>query len=332
MKIEELEEWFVVVNPHAGSGKTISTWKRAELMLKKAGIPYTCSLTDCKYHAVELACNACESGYRKFVAVGGDGTVHEVLGGIMQYVTDSLNPDIRLEDFRLAVIPIGSGNDWIKTHGVRNDVAFVVDLMAKQSFARQDVVKVSIIDPTVRGKVKISEFSYMVNVGGVGLDARVCRHVNRIKERGKGHKFVYIRALIMEWLHYRIPSFEVLCDGRTVVKGGCYSIAFGVGRYSGGGLMQTADAVADDGLVDLTVIKPMSVWKVLARARFLFNGRIASVPEVVTCKGKKIVVRPCNNMVNELVEVDGEILGQAPVKLEVYPQQINVLSALSSAE
>ncbi len=323
------EDWFIIVNPHAGSGKTLHVWKKAELLLQQRGIPFTASFTDCRYHAVELAAAACAKGYRRLMAVGGDGTLHEVLGGIMKFVTAPENVACSLDEFTLGVIPIGSGNDWIRTHRIRNEVSHVVDLMAEGRTVRQDVVKVSILDPTSPRKEVVSRSCYMVNVGGVGLDARICRHVNRVKERGKGGPLVYVKAFFTELARYRTPAFEVFCDGKRVVNGACFSLAFGLGKYSGGGFRQTPEAVTDDGLLDVTCYEPVRKPTVILGGLILLTGRILGFRKKVHAfRARKVVVRPLGNKVNEPVEVDGEILGQAPVMLEIYPQQIRVVSAL----
>ena len=306
-------------------------WKKAKQLLEADKLPYRCALTDCRYHAVELAAQAAAAGYRRFIAVGGDGTVHEVLGGIMKYVTAPGQEKIRLDEFTLGVIPIGSGNDWIRTHRIRNEVSQVIRLMAENRTVCQDVAKVSILDPTVKGKKFTSRFSWMVNVGGVGLDARICRHVNRVKEKGKGNPLVYVQAFFSELFHYKTPLFEVVCDGRRLVKGPCFSLSFGIGRYSGGGFRQTPDAIVDDGLFDVTAYAPLRKFFVVPGAITLLTGTVTRHKKKVHfTRARKVLVRPLVNTVNEPVEVDGEILGQAPVLLEIYPQQIHVLSRLES--
>ena len=87
--LESGQMWLAVVNLHAGSGKTASLWREAENLLVKMKIKYDNKYTDYKYHAAGIAYGAASSGFRKFIAVGGDGTVHEVLEGIMRYVEES---------------------------------------------------------------------------------------------------------------------------------------------------------------------------------------------------------------------------------------------------
>ena len=326
--------WLAVVNPHAGSGRTASEWKKAEQMLISRGIAFTCRMTDYRQHATEIACRAAEEGYRRFIAVGGDGTIHEVLGGIACAIGNArLNGGkMDLSEFYLAVIPVGSGNDWIKAHGITHDTASVVGLIEKGSFALQDIAKVTVLEHS-RGKeggdmLVPGPYSYMVNIGGAGLDARVCDRVNYQKNHGKKGRMLYINSLVYNLVHGDIFNVFIECDGNVVYDGECLSIAFGIGQYSGGGLRQTPDAVTDDGLLDYTVIPPVSVMKVLKDGPRLFNGTFTKADFLAcgTCRLRPVYTAPGHTAP---VEVDGEIVGALPVRIEILPRQINVLHAFS---
>jgi diacylglycerol kinase family enzyme len=312
------DTWLIVVNVFAASKKAGELWRRAESMLKYKGISYECRYTGDSGNACRIAQDASREGYRKFVAVGGDGTVHDVLNGIMAFV-DSPEQTVSLEDFYLSVLPMGSGNDWIKSLGIPKDVKGIVELMAVGSFGRQDVVKVSILDEA--GGIK--SVSYMANVGGVGIDADVCRIVNVNKKMGMKGKILYVKALI-QCLMNRVPVVaRVVCDGVEVFNGKYYSIAFGVGQYSGGGMRQTAGAVIDDGYLDMTLIPELGALKIAKEAPKLFTGSFTKIKELIVCRSKSIVVIPEGG--HPHVEVDGEVIGTAPVCLEIMGPQINVL-------
>lgn len=326
--------WLAVVNPHAGSGRTASEWKKAEQMLISRGIAFTCRMTDCRQHATEIACRAAEEGYRRFIAVGGDGTIHEVLGGIACAIGNArLNGGkMDLSEFYLAVIPVGSGNDWIKAHGITHDTATVVGLIEKGSFALQDIAKVTVLEHS-RGKeggdmLVPGPYSYMVNIGGAGLDARVCDRVNYQKNHGKKGRMLYINSLVYNLVHGDVFNVSIECDGNVVYDGECLSVAFGIGQYSGGGLRQTPDAVTDDGLLDYTVIPPVSVMEMLKDGPRLFNGTFTKADFLVCgrCRSMTVYTAPGHTAP---VEVDGEIVGALPVRIEILPQQINVLHAFS---
>ena len=109
------DQWIVIVNVYATSRKAGSLWREAEAMLKARGIDYHCRLTGVDGNASDLAHAAAAEGYRRLVAVGGDGTVHDVLNGIAAYLDWAVEAgkSLNFSDFTLGVIPVGSGNDWI---------------------------------------------------------------------------------------------------------------------------------------------------------------------------------------------------------------------------
>ena len=147
---------------------------------------------------------------------------------------------------------------------------------------------------------------------------------NRQKEKGKRGKLLYINALLNLFFRYKSVPMTVFCDGMKVFDGKCFSVALGNGRFCGGGLRQTPGAVFDDGLLDLTVIPESALPHVLAHVARLFDGRFASVKGLVCGRGRSVIVVPGTSR-REIIEVDGEIIGNTPVRFEVLPEQMNVL-------
>ena len=234
--------WYFIVNPRAGSGKAMSEWVPAEQMLVQEGIPFVTATTDHKNHAVALAHDAAAEGYRKIAAVGGDGSLHEVLGGICSWCAETGTSP---EEFYLAVVPIGSGNDWIKSCHVPNDATSVVKLIIGNSFGWMDIVRAVSRD----GKT-----NYVANCAGVGFDSHVCERVNRQKEQGKRARLIYLKALRYTLFHLKPIKIVVWADGSAVFAGEAYSLAIGNGPWSGGGMRQVPLATNDDGQVDYMVV------------------------------------------------------------------------------
>lgn len=316
-------KWLVVVNVFAASKKAGSVWKKAAVMLEQAGVPYKAMFTGGEDNAIAISRKASVAGYRKFIAVGGDGTVHDVLNGIASFVYSDQSAGAVLSDFTLGVLPVGSGNDWVKSTGVPRDVRAAVDVIAAGHTGSQDVVKVSILDRSDNSSV--NAVSYMANIGGVGLDARVCEIVNKKKEAGKRGKKLYVSALLY-CIRHRVPvRAKVICDGREVFAGKYLSIAFGVGKYSGGGMRQTPLAELGDGLLDIAVIPDIPLWVIAKEVPRLFTGTFHKVDVLTQAKCREVVVLPYNEADAEPVEVDGEVIGRAPVRMEVMPEHINVV-------
>ena len=306
-------EWYIIVNPHAGSGKTMEEWAVAEKRLAELDIPNEAAYTGYKAHAKQLAAKAAESGYRKIIAVGGDGSVHEMFSGILSWCDETGTPS---EEFCLGVIPIGSGNDWIKSLNVPHDTLAVVDLIQRESFTRQDVVKV---------RAAGDKCCYMANIGGVGFDSHVCERVNAKKERGRRSKRIYVSALLYTILHLKRFHAEISGDGEVYYSGPCFSIAFGNGKYSGGGMLQTAASEIDDGLLDVMIVPVTSLFVLLKEVRRVFDGTILESKHLIYRKCHDLKVVPLNARSADIIEMDGEIEGRLPLEISMTGRQVNVL-------
>lgn len=306
-------EWYFIVNPRAGSGKTMSEWVPAEHLLDRLGIPYVTALTDHRRHATSLALEAAADGYRKIAAVGGDGSLHEVFNGICSWCAKTGTPT---EDFFLAVVPIGSGNDWIKSLGVPNDVEDVVELIHKRSFGKMDVVKAT----SVAGKV-----SYMANIGGIGFDSHVCKRVNMQKESGMRGKMIYLNSLRYTLFNIGPVDICLIADGVKIFEGPCYSIAFGNGKYSGSGMRQVPLAVIDDGRLDYMIVPKAPLPSILRQIPRLFNATIYESKLIISGQCRSLNVFPNNEASNDIIELDGEIEGRIPLQLDITGHKINVL-------
>lgn len=305
--------YFFIVNPRAGSGKTMYEWLPAERKLKRLGIPCDIALTDHKRHATALAQQAAAEGYRRIIAVGGDGSLHEVFNGICRWCAATGVPT---EEFLLGVVPIGSGNDWIRSLSVPNDTIEVVDLIRRNSFGRMDVMRV---------KSSGGKTAYMANIGGVGFDSHVCKRVNTQKESGRRGKLIYLNSLRYTIFNLKSINISVVADGEVVYTGLCYSVAFGNGRYSGSGMRQVPLAVLDDGLLDYTIIPKTPLLKVVKELPRLFNGTLHQSVYVISGKCRSLQIVPMDEQSNDIFELDGEIEGLLPMSIEVTGHMINVI-------
>lgn len=315
--------WFAVINGYAASAKASSKWTKAEERMRAKGMVFHGSRTGKAGNAMELTFDACMAGYRRFIAVGGDGTVHDVLNGIAAFVDSHALSNF--SDFTLGVIPVGSGNDWIKSTGVPKDICKAVDILEASVVRPQDVVRLSVLDFDALPQKKELAVSYMANIGGIGIDARVCEKVNALKTQGKRGKILYVTSLLRAISERKPALARVECDGKTVFDGAYLSMAFGVGKYSGGGMRQTPAAVLDDGLLDMTIIPDLPLKRIAREVPRLFTGTFLKVPELVVSKSKVITVTPYDMGCSEPVEVDGEVVGKVPVEFRVLDSQINIV-------
>lgn len=307
------KEWYTIVNPHAGSGKTMSKWVPAEEHLKKLGVPIHTVYTTHKHHAAELAAAAARMGYRKILAVGGDGSIHEVFEGVLSWCESSgVNP----EEFYLALAPIGSGNDWIKSFNIPRDTIKTAEILAKGHFVKEDVVRVRFSDSV----------SFMANIGGVVFDSHVCEKVNRSKEQGKRKARIYLRALLGSLFSIKAINIAFYTDGKLVYKGPVLDLAFGNGSYCGGGMQQCCLADPTDGILDAIIVPKIPISKLVTELPRIYNKTLHESKKIIYQRGKNFKIVPLDKASEDIVELDGEIEGRLPIEIDLLPYHINVLT------
>ncbi|MBX9734345.1 MAG: acylglycerol kinase family protein, partial [Chitinophagaceae bacterium] len=138
------EGWMVIVNPKAGSGKGLKDWPTISNLMNRSGLDFTCVFSEHKYHAVEMTVKAVNDGYRKIVAIGGDGTVHEIVNGIF------IQKVVPTTEISLAVIPTGTGNDWIRMFGISKTYKEAVQSLVDNRSVIQDVGKIEYYETKVK--------------------------------------------------------------------------------------------------------------------------------------------------------------------------------------
>ncbi len=307
------DSYFFIVNPRAGSGKTMYNWLPAEHKLARLGIPFDTAMTDHKRHATAIARKAAEDGYRKIIAVGGDGSLHETFNGICSWCESTGTPT---EDFLIGVVPIGSGNDWIRSLGVPNDTLEVVELIHKGYSTEMDVIRV---------KSSGGRTAYMANIGGVGFDSHVCKRVNSQKESGRRGKLIYLNSLRYTIFNLKPINISIIADGEVAYTGLCYSVAMGNGRYSGSGMRQVPLARMDDGLVDYAIIPKAPLSKIVKEIHRLFNGTLHRSEYVISGRCSSLQIVPMDGNSADIFEIDGEIEGELPLSAEFSGHRISVV-------
>ncbi len=307
--------WNVIVSSRSGGGKALEDWPDIAKLLNNKGIDYSEHITDHAYHAIELAKEAVRNGYRKLLVIGGDGAMHEVLNGL--YSQSEVSPS----EVTLGLIPVGSGNDWSRLHQIPHDYKKAVELIAGAA-AHTRVQDVARVHTRMDGKPYCR---YMINIGGLGFDSEVCHRFDLAKERGHAGDKQYLKSLLTGFLSYKPLRFRVAVDGEEFYRGTAFSVALGLGKYCGGGMMQTPDAVPDDGLIDVTVVGKLSKWKFLLKVPSLFKGDIFKHKEVTHTRGRQVEISAAPY---SYMEVDGEPVGITPVRIEVIPAGVQVVSNL----
>lgn len=303
----------MIGNPMSASATTGDAWNKSLEKLRQAGLEVEVAATQHAGHAIELALKAAGDGFRKFIAAGGDGTIHEVLTGLLRFADSS---KVSLSDFTLAALPHGTGNDWIRSAGI-TEPEKAADAIIAGKTGKEDVVRMTFPQGVFA----------MANIGGIGVDADICIRTNRLKEKGRKGGFLYTMVAPIATLSRKRNPVEVTLDGEVAYTGKLFTATLGNGTYRGDGLIQTAqDTVWNDGLLDITLMPGYNHIKGLMLMLHCVSGDLAVQPGIITKRFKKMTVKPLGK-VADYVEVDGEIPGTLPLTMEVTGVQINIIVA-----
>jgi diacylglycerol kinase family enzyme len=162
---------------------------------------------------------------------------------------------------------------------------------------------------------------YFINIAGLGFESVVVRRTNYQKDRGCSGKAIYFYNLLMSLLTYKNTRMEIIVDGNKKTAE-VFSINAGNGRYCGGGMRQTPDALPDDGLLDVTVINGIGKIEIIRSLKMLYDGTILSHPKIDGYKCKNLKV---SSECLIWVEADGESLGHTPAEFSIIPASINIV-------
>ena len=289
-----------IINPTAG--KTDSRQKiydMAESLRQKHGLDVQCILTKKQGHATELEKKLCETGETlRFYACGGDGTVNEVANGIIGY-----------DNAAMTVIPVGTGNDFLKNFG---------DDMEKFRDAENlwDGPQFPMDAIDVNGRVALT-------IACSGIDARVARDVHKYSESplldGKGS---YIYSLAVNFLfkgigtHWTITLDDVTTEGDWSLVSECN------GRYYGGGFMPVAEARMDDGVLNTLVVREVNRRTFLKFVGPYSRGEYAKFPEYAHCSCPK-VVHIHSEKPDIVTCLDGESVVNSDVTIKLHDKKLN---------
>ncbi len=296
----------VILNPWSGRGRGRRFRPQVLRGLKDAGIAFDLAETTGPGHALGLARDAARAGVRRLIIAGGDGTIHEVVNGLMQA---GLGEDGATR-CPFGVIPLGTGNDFAKLVGVyKLPPGIAAARLARAEERRFDVGKA------------LGE--YFDNMMGAGFDAEVVRQSNRIR-RLKGVA-VYLVAIYKTFVFFRPPRLEVRTAGYSET-GEMMFVAVSIGVSAGGSFYLTPQADPEDGQLDVCLIRRVGVPTFLAAVPKVMKGTHGKLDEVELFRAPSVTIRSADG--NPLVlQLDGELRepGLMEVEVTLEPRRLRVL-------
>jgi YegS/Rv2252/BmrU family lipid kinase len=303
------QEWYAIVNPNAGNGKGRKDWNRIAEILEKNDIKFSVKPTERKGHATELTRELIAGGWRKIISIGGDGTLYEIINGIFT------QDNCPATEITLSLIPVGTGNDWGRMFRIPLVYEGAVQVIKEGKTMLHDIGVVDYYCGEEKAK------SFFINIAGLGFESMVVKKTNKQKDKGMSNKAIYFYNLLTSLLTYKHTLADITIDGKTV-RAKVFSINVGNGRYCGGGMRQTPDALPDDGLLDITVIKDAGKIEIIRSLKLLYDGTIMSHPKVDGYRSNNLKVSSDSIL---YLDADGESLGHTPVEFGIIPSAVNIV-------
>lgn len=279
--------WFIIANPTSGNRNFSKQWEEIQQLLNNKKIDFSFAFTQFSKHEIELVDKAIQNGFRNIISVGGDGTLHNVVNGIM------LQRYVKTSDITIAVIPQGTGNDWIKTYNIPNNVAKAVEIIHQKKTILQDIGVLKTDNNTV---------SYFNNVAGLGYDGYI---VNKLKTLKRFGSIAYLLSGLAGLLLYKKSVFKIIFDDK-VIETNCLMTIFGICKFSGGGMQFTKDVNPSDGLFNITIVKNFTFFEVILNLRKLYSGNIVNHKKVATYTTKEINIVP--KRIKTFIQADGDTI------------------------
>lgn len=300
-----------IVNPAAGQGRVERLWPELVPKLRAT----TSDLTICKTtgpgEATTLTRSALTEPYERIVAVGGDGTLHEVVNGYFRPDGTAFTPAPPL-----VPLPCGTGTDFNRVLGGKTGLDAVAYLH-RGRVRPVDLLRVEYTDPDQERASR-----YAVNSTSVGLSSDVVHAVNQGGLPLPG-RLRYLGAILQALVEHVPFDVAITLDGEIVSEGPVHLVVMANGHTFGAGVKIAPHAVVDDGELDVTILHDVPPFRLLRSLPRFYKGEHLSLDGVSAHRGRRLTVRPLTDASNR-VEADGELLGTLPLTVEVVPEALQL--------
>jgi len=282
-----------VINPTAGKGKTKKLIPLIKKKCNENNLDYEMSFTAKPGDALHLAKKGIEKGFKRIIAVGGDGTLNEAINGVAG------------SKVIVGIIPAGLGNDFIRTINPHRKIE-------------------QIITDNLLGKAKSIDLGlcngrYFVNISSVGIDAEVLIQTQYLKKIFPGH-YAYLAGAIKTILNYESKRLNIQIDNLTI-EDDILLIAVANGKYYGGGMLPAPEADIEDGIFDVCLVKKMTKIRNLSLLQKYMQGKHGDIEEVRFYKSKKVYITSDKDFA---INIDGEVFLDKKANFEILPRSISI--------
>jgi YegS/Rv2252/BmrU family lipid kinase len=302
---------YLVVNPRSAGGQTGKRWAELSAKVSQSVGEFGHAFTGGAMDAARIARKALEDGYECIVAVGGDGTINEVVNGFFRE-GQVINPQAAL-----GVIPRGTGGDFRRAFGWDLELDSALARLRTDRTEPFDVGLVEFVDHEGRPARR-----YFANIASLGVSAVVAHEVNT-SNKALGGNMAFVWGTVKGMFRFDPPTVRLRADGGEPQSVPINVVAVANGRYFGSGMCVAPDALTHDGLFDITIWSGYTLKDFILKSKGIYSG------EHVTWKGTRRL--QCRTFEAEsengrqvLIEIDGEVPGRLPARMTILPAAIRL--------
>jgi diacylglycerol kinase (ATP) len=292
-----------LVNPASENGATGRRWPEIAHLAAERGLRGETLISERPGQLPELARRAVAEGATLLVAVGGDGTVNEVANGIAG-----------AKGVELAVIPRGTGWDFVRTHGIPRKLEGAIDTARTGPVRELDLGRA-----TYRAWAGDEQSSYFANIGSAGMSGAVAKRANATT-KALGGKLSYSWATFAVFARWRPGEMRVVVDGEER-SGRMHDVVVAIGRYFGGGMKICPEAAPDDGVFDVLLIGAVTKRDLVVTLPKIYRGTHLPHPKAELLRGRTVEVDGAEPVP---IQLDGEQPGTTPVRFEIVPNALRL--------
>ena len=297
------ERTVFLVNPASANGSTARRWPQIARRASAAGLVGDVLFSEAPGDLTRLAAEAAADGASLLVVVGGDGTVHEVVNGVAG-----------IDGVELAILPRGTGKDFVRSLRIPRDIGRAIDIARDGSARALDV-----------GRARYTNWdgspgqAYFANFAGAGISGAIARRANT-SSKALGGRVSFLWATIAVFARWKSAAVTAEING-TRRAGQMFEVLAMNGDYAAGGMWVTPDAEPDDGRFDVLLIGDVTKADFIRTFPKLYRGKHLSHPKIELLHGKDVLVDAETPLP---IVLDGEHPGITPARFELVPRALRV--------
>ena len=295
-----------LVNPASANGSTGRRWPAIERRATQAGLKSDALVSEHPGHLTELAAQAVDEGARVIVAVGGDGTVHEVVNGLLRHA--------RGGEVELAVLSRGTGKDFVRSLRIPNDLDRAIQTVKMGEARTVDVGRASYL-----GADGAPAEAYFANFAGAGISGAIARRANA-SSKALGGRVSFVWATVAVFAAWKTLELAVAVDG-TERRGRMLEVLAMNGDYTAGGMWMAPEAKPDDALFDVLLIGDVTKADFAVTFPKIYRGKHLGHPKIERLRGRRVSVEAAAPLP---IALDGEQPGTTPATFEIVPAALRV--------